>query len=95
VSETIGDMQIAWLDVGDEPSPSSRRGVIERNCIALLSNARKPPINRPSEAWLGWSCPRERVRSSGLWNQNHVDEDYDPRFLDLFEHLVLRQEAIP
>jgi hypothetical protein len=24
----------------------------------------------------------ERVRRSGLWNNNHVDEEYDPVFLD-------------
>jgi hypothetical protein len=28
------------------------------------------------------------VRKSGLWNQNHVDEAYDPAFLDRFDELV-------
>jgi hypothetical protein len=26
------------------------------------------------------SCPRDRVQRPGLWNQNHVDEAYDPTF---------------
>jgi hypothetical protein len=28
------------------------------------------------------------VRRSGLWNNNHVDEAVDPRFLTAFEELV-------
>lgn len=83
---------MAWLGVDDEPGPASLRGTIERNCIALLSNVRQPPIDRPSEKWLGRSCPRERVRASGLWNQNHVDEGYDPAFLGLLEELILHQD---
>jgi hypothetical protein len=36
----------------------------------------------------GWSgngnhCDGERVRLSGLWNNNHVDDVYDPVFLDI------------
>jgi hypothetical protein len=31
---------------------------------------------------------RERVRQSGLWNNRHVDETYDPRFLDVFESIL-------
>jgi hypothetical protein len=38
--------------------------------------------------WLGNYCNRVRVRKSGLWNQNHVEEDYDPAFLDNFAYLV-------
>ena len=28
------------------------------------------------------------VRDSGLWNQNHVDETYEPYFLDVLERLA-------
>lgn len=38
--------------------------------------------------WLGHSSDRERVRGSGLWNQNHVDENYEPGFLDGLQQLV-------
>ena len=85
VSQFIGAMPFLWLAVDDEPGPGSLRGTIERNTIALLSNRGRQPIDPPSSAWLGLNCSRERVRTSGLWNQNHVDEDYDPAFLDAFE----------
>ena len=31
---------------------------------------------------------RHRVRLPGLWNTNHVDETYDPTFLDNLERLI-------
>lgn len=93
VSKVIGDMQVAWLAIDDDAAPTSLRGIIERNVIGLLSNAGKAPLDPPSPHWLGRSCPRERVGASGLWNQNHVDEGYDPTFLDLLEALVVGREA--
>lgn len=88
VSDHIGAMDVAWIDVPDEPSKASLRGFIERNAIALLSNHERDPIDAASSDWLGHFCDRERVRSSGLWNNNHVDETYDPAFLETFERLV-------
>jgi len=93
VSEVIGTMPFVWLSVDDEPGPDSMRGKIERNAIALLSNFDKPPLDPPSAQWLGLHCDRGRVRASGLWNQNHVDESYDPAFLDDLERLVGRVTA--
>lgn len=88
VSQVIGKMPFIWLAIGDEAGPDSRRGAIERNAIALLSNYGRPPLDPPSPAWLGLHCNRERVRNSGLWNSNHVDESCDPAFLDELEELV-------
>jgi hypothetical protein len=88
VSAFIGKMSFIWLPVGDAPGPNSQRGYIERNAIALLSNYGKTPLDRPSRGWLGHYSDRERVRSSGLWNQNHVEENCDVGFLDKFDHLV-------
>ena len=93
VSEVIRTMPFVWLIVDDEPGPASMRGKIERNAIALLSNFDKPPLDPPSAQWLGLHCDRGRVRASGLWNQNHVDESYDPAFLDDLERLVGRVTA--
>ncbi|MDE2786020.1 MAG: hypothetical protein OXL37_05090 [Chloroflexota bacterium] len=81
VSAVIGAMPFLWLAVDDEPGPNSLRGHIERNAIALLSNYGRQPIDPPSTEWLGRYSDRERVRQSGLWNSNHVDDDYDPAFL--------------
>lgn len=88
VSKVIGAMPFVWLSVDDEPGPGSMRGYIERNAIALLSNYKKEPVDPPSKAWLGSSCDRERIRDSGLWNSNHVDESYEPAFLDALRRLV-------
>lgn len=88
VSEYIGRMTALWLPLEDEPGSGSLRGYIERNAIALLSNFERSPIDPPSANWLGRHCPRPKVRHSGLWNSNHIDEEYDPTFLDELEQLV-------
>jgi len=88
VSAVIGQMPFVYLDIDDEPGPQSLRGYIERNAIALLSNAGKTPLDTPSKEWLGYRCPRDRVRASGLWNQNHVDGDYDPALFDTLDTLI-------
>jgi hypothetical protein len=84
-------MPFLWLAVDDEPLPESMRAFLERNSIALLSNAtagRAEAVDPPSEGWLGRWCPSEAVRRSGLWNQRHVDDSYAPDFLDCVKDLV-------
>ena len=88
VSRVIRDMPFLWLAINDDPGPGSLRGYVERNAIALLSNYEKSPIDSSSPKWLGHYCNREKVMGSGLWNQNHVSEDYDPAFLDTFSACV-------
>ena len=88
VSKLVGAMSILWLSINDTPGPNSLRGTIERNSIALLSNAGKTSIDPPSKNWLGNFSTSPRVRASGMWNQNHVEESYDPKFLDMLEHLI-------
>jgi hypothetical protein len=53
VSRVIGAMHFAWLAIDDDPGPTSMRGYIERNAIALLSNYGKTAIDPPSLGWLG------------------------------------------
>lgn len=91
VSRYIGAMPFLWLAIDDPPGPESLRGYVERNSIALLSNAGGAAADPPSSGWLGAHCDRERVRRSGLWNQNHVDEAYEPAFLDVLGDLIARQ----
>ena len=88
VSQVIGKVRFLWLAIEDEAGPESRRGYVERNSIALLSNFDKPALDPPSQGWLGHHSDRERVRKSGLWNQNHAEEDCDPAFLDSLDRLV-------
>ena len=96
VSRYIGDMSFLWLMIDDSPSPKSRRAYIERNSIALLSNAatdcRASP-DPPSSDWLGLWCPKEDVRLSGLWNSRHVRETYEPVFLDEMERIAIMESC--
>jgi hypothetical protein len=94
VSAILRPMPFLWVAVDEGPSAHSLRGHIERNSIALLSNLGKPPLDPPSPHWRGRACVRGRalVHHSGLWNQRHVDEPYDPAFLDVLEGLVGRCE---
>jgi hypothetical protein len=87
VSRYIAPMIVLWVEIGDEPGPGSLRGVIERNSIALLTSAGRD-VDPPSEHWLGHHAEAPEIRSSGLWNVNHVGEDYDPRFLDTLGDLI-------
>jgi hypothetical protein len=88
VSLVIGAMPFVWPPLEDDAGPDSRRGYIERNSIALLSNRNKAALDPPSTKWLGRHCDRDRVRESALWNSNHVDEAYAPAFLDELERLA-------
>jgi hypothetical protein len=83
-SEILGGMELLWLGVDDEPGADSLRGYLERNTISLLSNYRRASLDLPSIDWLGRFSNRERVRRSGLWNSNHVDEPYAPDLVDVF-----------
>ena len=88
VSAVIRELPFLWLAIEDDPGPDSMRKFIETNAIALLSNFSKSPLDSPSQDWLGHLCNRERVKKSGLWNSNHVDEDYHPAFLDTLERFI-------
>jgi hypothetical protein len=66
VSGYIAAMPFLWLDIDDEPGPSSRRGSIERDAIALLSNHERAPLDPASLGWLGHFSERPLVQSSGL-----------------------------
>jgi hypothetical protein len=92
VSDHIRAMPFLWLPIDDPAGPDSLRGLIERNSIALLSNSGHDALDPSSEAWLGRHSDRERIRRSGLWNSNHVDEIHDPKFLPQLESLI---ESLP
>jgi hypothetical protein len=94
VSRIIGAMPFLWVPTEDAPGPESTRALIERNAIALLSNWQKEPIDEPSAPWLGLHSGRERVRQSGLWNNNHVEQTYDPSFLDVLARAVAHTRPV-
>lgn len=88
VSEYIRDLPFLWANVNDAPSPESDRAYIERNTIALVSNHAKEPLDSRDDGWLGKVSPCEEICQSGLWNVNHVGEEYDPMFLDRLARAV-------
>jgi hypothetical protein len=90
VSNHIKSMPFVWLEVPDEPGPDSLRAFIEKNSIALLSNFDKDPIDPPSSNWLGNNCDRTKVKTSGLWNSDHVDARYSPEFLKILGAFILQ-----
>jgi len=93
VSAYVGQMPFLWLEVPDAPGPDSERGRIERNAIALLSHAKICAADVPSARWLGGHSDRRLVRTAGLWNNRHVEEDYDDAFLDALATLVRSQRS--
>jgi hypothetical protein len=92
VSQYIRKMPFLWLGVDDEPGPASLRGYIERNVIALLSNygCREAVIDPSSSEWLGNWAASEPIQRCGLWNVNHVSEEYDSELLEVLERQVCR-----
>jgi hypothetical protein len=76
-------MPLLWLPVPDRAT----RGLIERNTIALLSR-RSGGVDPATPTWLGLTADSEKVRTSALWNVNHVDDAHDPTVLDTLEQLV-------
>ncbi|APX95385.1 hypothetical protein [Natronorubrum daqingense] len=94
VSEYNRDLPFLWLNVDDEPSAKSQRSYIERNAIALLSNYQKTAIDARSDGWLGKHSRSEKICQSGLWNVNHVEENYDPNFLDQLERKIEETDSI-
>lgn len=78
VCKYLGNMPFLWIGINADPGPNCPRGILERNCIGLLSNYHKEKsLDPPSKTWLGHHSSKETVRNSGLWNQNHIGEGYD------------------
>ena len=94
VSCYICAMPFLFVAASDAPGPGCDRALIERNSIALLSNYRREPIDAASAEWLGRSSGRDRVRASGLWNSNHVDEACDPTFLSALTKAIKQTVAL-
>jgi hypothetical protein len=88
VSKIMVEMPFLWLPIDDDAGPKSLRSFVEQNSIGLLSNYERAALDSESQKWLGYHSPRERVKKSGLWNQDYVETGYAPTFLDAFERLV-------
>ena len=88
VSDSIRDRPFLWLEVDDEPGPDSDRAYLERNLITLVSNFKKESIDPRADDWLGHHSPLPELRESGLWNVDHVDDEYVPAVLDRLQSYI-------
>jgi hypothetical protein len=88
VSDYLRDLPFLWVKIDDEPGPESDRAYIEQNAIALVSNIGSESIDPRNEDWFGHHSPVTDIRESGLWNINHVTEDYQPEFLDTLARYI-------
>jgi hypothetical protein len=90
VCKHLRNMPFLWIGINAAPGPNCPRGILERNCIGLLSNYRREQsLDPPSKAWLGCYSSKETVRNSGLWNQNHVRDGYDIGAIErIFEQAI-------
>lgn len=93
VSEYIRELPFLWVNIDDEPGPDSDRAYVERNVISLVSNYAKKSIDTRDESWLGKDSPRDEINQSGLWNIDHVAEEYDPVFLNRLSRAI--EETTP
>ncbi|MFB6254731.1 MAG: hypothetical protein ABEI06_08980 [Halobacteriaceae archaeon] len=94
VSSYIRELPFLWIKVNDEPGPESLRGYFERNIIGLLSNYNREPIDPRNSSWLGNDSPNAAIRKSGLWNVDHVSEDYDPTFFEKLEMHIEKTTSV-
>lgn len=88
VSDYIGNMEIVFLNIPDEPGPNSLRGYVERNAIGLLAYR-----EQSSASWLGLSTQNPAIVKSFLWNVNHIDYTPEEDFLKRLESLISNQLA--
>lgn len=93
VSKYVCSMPFIWIAIRDGPRGRNQKKYIERNAIALLSNFdyKDYPIDSTSPNWLGLSSGSESIRSSGLWNINHLSGNNDIGFINEMERII-RQE---
>lgn len=85
VSAYIGNLRLYFVAIEDVPGAHSDRAYIEQNAIALLSGI-KGPIDVSSRVWLGRWADRDLIKSSGLWNVNHVHSpEMNADWLDVLE----------
>lgn len=90
VSNHIRSMPLLWVEVTDRHD----RAIIERDLIALLSNADRPAIDPPSPDWLGRHADRPAIRTSGLWNVHHIERHPTAEGLDRFAALIAAADGV-
>jgi hypothetical protein len=97
VSNYLSELYVLLISVPGESGKNNDRAYLEQNLIALISNVCRP-LDPPSCEWLGLHSSRREIQKSGLWNVNHVEQRYDPNFLDILDYyasLTVGNKPIP
>jgi hypothetical protein len=87
VSQYLSQLHVALIDIPGVSEKSNDRSYIEQNLIAILSNKCRP-LDPPSYKWLGNNSDKREIRKSGLWNVNHVEQAYDPAFIEVLDYYI-------
>jgi hypothetical protein len=83
-SGLIGELPLVVLPADE----LADRVFVERDAVALLSNFGRAPIDPASSGWLGRHSKRARVSCSGLWNNDYVDEAYEPSLIERVDAMM-------
>jgi hypothetical protein len=84
VSDYIGRMPLLWVAVPTREDGTSDRSLIEANSIALLSTT-------AGGLDAGKYAANIAVRSSGLWNVNHIADHFAANSLEVLTRYVTAQ----
>lgn len=87
VSDYLGRLEVAVIEIDDEASKNSLRAKTERQLIALLTE-NWLPLERPRADWLGYSSDRDAIVRSGIWNVLEVAKSYSPETEGSVPHLA-------
>jgi hypothetical protein len=87
VSDYLSRLQVALIDVPGISDKANDRSYLEQNLIAVFSNRCKP-LDPPSCRWLGNNSDKREIRKSGLWNVNHVEQRFDPQYIDVLNYYI-------
>ena len=90
VSRYVGGHRVCWLEISDDPGPTSDRAFLERNIIGLLSSANLLRRIGISD-WLGESSEDYRIALSGLWNLDHLFVKPHEAFIEVYQQYVESQ----
>jgi hypothetical protein len=78
VSRYLQELEVALIEIDDEPTKDSLRASVEAQLVALCTESMQT-IDSPTPDWLGLQSPVAVIRQSGLWNIRGVGGKYDPK----------------
>lgn len=81
VSIYISRLFVLFIEIGDEPGKNSLRAIVEKNLIALFTEAHLG-LERAGDHWLGRWSPHDKIRQSGLWNVRGIGDMCDLKVVD-------------